>query len=177
MNWSSCRQTCESSHLSGGILTGIKTLGFRLLAHLTSNSLLNPFKSAYKKTPPKRHFSPCMTISQMLSFTNNILPLPPWSLCCLRCPWSLYLISPSLLLVWHFFSFSSVVHLIRVVLYISVAIPPHHSPSSPLTCDFPQCSVLGSILFNVYTTLSFLISAFTVSYLLYADNTQPFVSL
>ena len=58
----------------------------------------------------------------------------------------------------------------------TVGIPPHSSLSSPLTCGVPQGSVLGQILFNLYTTpLSSLISASSISQLLYADDTQLFV--
>ena len=59
----------------------------------------------------------------------------------------------------------------------SVGIPSHSSRSSPLTCRVPQGSVLGPVLFNLYTTpLSSLISASSISHLLYADDTQLFVS-
>ena len=58
------------------------------------------------------------------------------------------------------------------------AVPPHTSPLSPLTCGVSQGSVLGPVLFNIYTTpLSFLISASSISHLPYADDTQLFISL
>ena len=58
-----------------------------------------------------------------------------------------------------------------------VGISPHSSPSSPLTYGVRRGSVLGPVLYNLYTTpLSSIISASSVSHLLYADDTQLIIS-
>ena len=83
----------------------------------------------------------------------------------------------SFYLIWHFLCLSAMVNFISLISHIDVVIPPHTSPSSPLTCGDPQGSVLCSVFFNLYTTpLSYLISALSISHLLYADDTQLFIS-
>ena len=73
--------------------------------------------------------------------------------------------------------FHTMVLFISLIPHIYCRVPPHSSPSSPLTCRVPQGSVPGPILFNLYTTpLSSLISTSSISHLLYADDTQLFIS-
>ena len=59
----------------------------------------------------------------------------------------------------------------------SVRIGSHISSSSPLTTGIPQGSVLGPLLFTLYTTpLSHIISDTGLSFHFYADDTQLYVS-
>ena len=59
----------------------------------------------------------------------------------------------------------------------STAIPPNISPSSPVSFDVPQGSVLGPILLNLCTTpLSSFISSSTLSRLLYINDSKLFIS-
>ena len=61
--------------------------------------------------------------------------------------------------------------------FFSVLVSGFGSPPYRLSCGLPQGSVLGPILFNMYTTpLSTLISSRSLNHHLYADNTQIFIS-
>ena len=147
--------------------------------HLTSNSLLNPFQSAYTK-----FYSTETKLLSLHDHLSNAISMQQVSCLCLLDQSAAFdTLDHSILLhrlsTW--FGISSV-SLQWLTSYLSsrtstLETSPHSSPSSHFTSGVPQGSVLGPVLFNHYTTsLSSLISASSISHLLYADDTQLFVS-
>ena len=110
--------------------------------------------------------------------TESIMPLPTRPLCCFRHYWPWHLDHSSLLLVWYPWLCSQ---LVQVIIMSSrcfrVKCETDLSSWYTSSCGVPQGSVLGPLLFVMYTTPpSTLISCCSLNHHLYADDTQLFLS-
>ena len=167
------------SHLSFLSKLTERVVKQRLTHHLSSNHLLNSFQSAY--TP---HHS---TESTLLSVHDHIIKAMAQqqitALCLLDLSAAFDTIDHSILIhrLSSWFGLNGTV-LSWLHSYISsrdfvVNIKENLSDPFPLHQGVPQGSVLGPLLFILYTTpLSSLISDSSVKHHLYADDTQLFIS-
>ena len=151
----------------------------RLVSHLTSNSLLNPFQSAYTK----HHSTETVLLSLVDNLITSIGSQQASCLCLLDLSAAFDTIDHNILLnrLSSWFGISgSVLNWFKSYLSsrsFSVLCNSSSSSSRPSPYGVPQGSVLGPILFILYTTpLSHLISSTSTNHHLYADDTQLFLS-
>ena len=151
----------------------------RLTEHLNENNLMNSFQSAYTK------FN--CTETTLLAVHDHIIRAMSQQqvtgLCLLDLSAAFDTIDHSILLhrLKSWFGFTETVlswiHSYLSSRSFSVDINGIKSPSSQLLYGVPQGSVLGPLLFILYTTpLSTIISRSSVNHKLYADDTQLFLS-
>jgi len=151
----------------------------RLTAHLHSFSSISPFQSAYRKFHS--------TETALLRIQNDLLlaidKRKLSALVLLDLSAAFDTIDHQLLLT----RLSSTFGLTGAALNLltsyltgrsqSVSIDSHSTIPSPMQTGVPQGSVLGPLLFCLYTTpLSHILNATTLSYHFYADDTQLYIS-
>ena len=116
----------------------------RLLDHLTSNSLLNPFQSAFIK-----FYSTETTLLSLHDHLSNAISMQQVVCLCLLELSAAFdtLTTPSYFIVFPpglafpLLHYNGSLHISHPHIYCRI--PPHSSPSSPLTCGVPQGSVLA----------------------------------
>ena len=151
----------------------------RLTNHLSSNALLNSFQSAYTKF----HSTESTLLAVNDHIINAIGQQKVTALCLLDLSAAFDTIDHSILIerLSSWFGLNGVV-LSWFQSYLSarsfkVSLNGTESPNFQLFYGVPQGSVLGPLLFTLYTTpLSSLISHSAVNHHLYADDTQLFIS-
>jgi hypothetical protein len=151
----------------------------RLTNHLTTHSLLNSFQSAYTK----HHSTETVLLSLFDSLIDAIGSKQVSSLCLLDLSATFDTIDHTILLdrltLW-FGLTGTVLKWFKSYLFsrhFSVCCCGASSAEHLCSCGVPQGSVLGHLLFILYTTpLSTLISSTSANHHLYADDTQLFMS-
>ena len=167
------------SHLSFLSKLTERVVKHRLMEHLSTNSLLNSFQSAYVKSHS--------TETALLSVHDYIIRAMSLQqitcLCLLDLSAAFDTIDHSILLerLTAWFGFREIVlswiksYLTNRSFYINLS--GTKSSIYQLLYGVPQGSVLGPLLFSLYTTpLSSIISQSTVNHHLYADDTQLYMS-
>jgi hypothetical protein len=167
------------SHLSFLSKLTERIVKTRLTNHLSSNALLNSFQSAYTKF----HSTESTLLAVNDHIINAIGEQKVTALCLLDLSAAFDTIDHSILIerLTSWFGLNGAV-LSWIRSYLSsrsfkVTLNSTESPNYQLFYGVPQGSVLGPLLFTLYTTpLSSLISHSTVNHHLYADDTQLFIS-
>ena len=151
----------------------------RLSSHLSDNSLFNTHQSAYTK-----HHSTETTLTYIFDKLLTAIGYKKVTgLCLLDLSAAFDTIAHKILLtrLSQWFGISGTAHhwLKSYLTSRSFHVSCLNQHSSPCTSDYgvPQGSVLGPLLFNLYTTpLSTLIKSLDLEHQLYADDTQLFLS-
>lgn len=167
------------SHLSFLSKLSERIVKNRLTHHLSSNALLNSFQSAYAKF----HSTETTLLAVHDHIINSISQQKVTALCLLDLSAAFDTIDHSILIqrlsVWFGFNGKVLSWIQSYLCPRSFKVKLNGSESSiyQLLYGVPQGSVLGPLLFTLYTTpLSSLITHSTVNHHLYADDTQLFVS-
>ena len=149
----------------------------RLSAHLSSNDLFNRHQSAYTKNRS--------TETVLLSVCNSIINAMSTQrltgLCMLDLSAAFDTIDHSILLerlsLWFGLQGNVLAWFSSYLANRTLSVKVHEHASFPMTLKYgvPQGSVLGPILFNLYTTpLSSLIASHSLDHQLFADDTQMY---
>src|ERR1043165_4269824 len=147
--------------------------------YVFSNSLLNPHQSGFTK----HHSTETLLASLYNKLVSAISHQQVSGLCLLDISAAFETIDHSLLLQrlssWFRISGTALLWFQSYLSSRSFSVKAfsHCSQPLPLSCGVPQGSVLGPLLFILYTTpLSHLIQSSSVDHHLYADDTQLYIS-